>query len=90
MLVKKDLKNMNFSHIDLPVGTNLYLNESLCSYYRWLWSNCKQPTNGNIIHSFFTVNGTLEIKIREGDKPQTIIHVEDLKEIAPGFNFENK
>ena len=32
MRVKKDLKNMTFTDIDLPVGTTLYLNESLCSY----------------------------------------------------------
>ena len=45
MRVKKDLKNMTFTDIDLPVGTTLYLNESLCSYYRWLWSNCKKLRN---------------------------------------------
>ena len=87
---KKDLKNMTFTDIDLPVGTTLYLNESLCSYYRWLLSNCKKLRNANIIHSFFTVNGTVKVKVSEGDKPRTITHLEDLKNIAPGYNFENK
>ena len=90
MRVKKDLKNMTFTDIDLPVGATLYLNESLCSYYRWLWSNCKKLRNANIIHSFFIVNGTVKVKVSEGDKPRTIIHLEDLKNIAPGYNFENK
>ena len=90
MRVKKDLKNMTFTDIDLPVGTTLYLNESLCSYYRWLRSNCKKLRNANIIHSFFTVNGTVKVKVNEGDKPLTITHLEDLKNIAPGYNFKNK
>ena len=83
MRVKKDLKNMTFTDIDLPVGTTLYLNENLCSYYRWLWSNCKKLRNANIIHSFFAVNGTVKVKVSEDDKPQTSY-------IAPGYNFENK
>lgn len=90
MKVKKDLKNMDFSDIDLPVGTNVYVNESLCSYYRWLWSLSKQLKNRKKIHSFYTINGTLKVKISEGDKPRIITHVEDLKEIAPGFDFEKK
>ena len=90
MRVKKDLKNMTFTDIDLPVGTTLYLNERLCSYYRWLWSNCKKLRNANIIHSSFIVNGTVKVKVSEGDKPRTITHLEDLKNIAPGYNFENK
>ena len=90
MRVKKDLKNMTFTDIDLSVGTTLYLNESLCSYYRWLWSNFKKLRNANIIDSFFTVHGTVKVKVSEGDKPRTITHLEDLKNIAPGYNFENK
>ena len=90
MRVKKDLKNMTFTDIDLPVGTTLYLNESLCSYYRWLWSNCKKLRNVNIMHSFFTVNRTVKVKVSKGDKPRTITHLEDLKNIAPSYNFENK
>ena len=90
MKVKKDLKNMTFTDIDLPLGTKIYLNESLCSYYRWLWSNCKKLRNANKIHTYYTVNGTVKVKISEGERPRSITHIEDLKEIAPGFNFENK
>ena len=57
MRVKKDLKNMTSTDIDLPVGTTIYLNESLRSYYRWLWSNCKKLRNANIIHSFLQIMG---------------------------------
>ena len=89
MRVQKDLKNMTFTDIDLPVGTTLYRG-SLCSYYRWLWSNCKKMRNANTIHSFFTVNETVKVKVSEVYKPRTITHLEDLKNIAPGYNFENK
>ena len=90
MQVKKDLKNMDMRDIDLPVGTTLFLNESLCSYYRWPWSNCKVLKNKNLIHSFYTVNGTLKVKHHEGDRPCPITHIEDLKELVPGYDFSKK
>ena len=34
--VKKDVKNLNMSDVSLPESTRLYMNQSLCSYYRLL------------------------------------------------------
>ena len=90
MSVKKDLRNLNPSDIGLPAGTTIFVNESLCSYYRWLWSNCKKLKGSKLIHDFYTVNGTVKVKHHEGDLPCPVTHIEDLKKIAPDFDFSKK
>ena len=90
MKVKSDLRNLNVSECDLPAGTTLYFNESLCPYYRWIWSCCKKLKNSNIIFGFYTVNGTVKVKQHEGDRANPVTHIEDLKKIAPEFDFTKK
>ena len=51
---KKDLRSIiNMSHLDLPEGTKLFINESLCGDYKGLWVICKKLRNRKQIHSFF-------------------------------------
>ena len=90
MKVKRDLRNMDLSETGLPVGTTLFVNESLCSYYRWLWSSCKKLKMSNKIYGFYTVNGTIKVKHHEGDLPVPITHIEDLKKLVPGYDFSKK
>ena len=40
--VKKELKNVDPSEFDFPEGTAIFINESLCSYYKMLWNKCKK------------------------------------------------
>ena len=39
---KKELKNVDPSEFDFPEGTAIFINESLCSYYKMLWNKCKK------------------------------------------------
>ena len=39
--VRKDLKKVKMSDIDLTRRSSLYMNQSLCPYYRMLWSKNK-------------------------------------------------
>ena len=39
---KKELKNIDPSGFDFPEGTAVFINESLCSYYKMLWNKCKK------------------------------------------------
>ena len=39
---KKELKNVDPSELDFPEGTDIFINESLCSYYKMLWNKCKK------------------------------------------------
>ena len=42
LLNKKNLKNLDPETVNLPSGTKIYVNESLCTYYEKLWSKCKK------------------------------------------------
>ena len=66
-----ELRKLKPSKLDLPNGTKLSINESLCSCYRGLWNQCKKLWNKQGIFSFFTVNGPYNI----------IMHFDDLEDI---------
>ena len=38
MRIKKVLKDLNPTNLSFPEGTKIYVNESLCPYYRGLWN----------------------------------------------------
>ena len=51
---KKELKNVDPSKFDLPKGSALFINESLCSFYKMLWNKCKKLWQKNIyIHILY-------------------------------------
>ena len=60
MRVKKDLKDLDATDLDLPAGTKLYINDSWCPYYRRLWKETKKLWSKKTIF-YFTVSGTVRI-----------------------------
>ena len=42
MRVKKDLKDLNSNDLDFPEGKRLFINDTLCPYYRVLWNKYKK------------------------------------------------
>ena len=40
--VKRQLKGLDTSVVDLPEGTKIFINESLCPYYRGIWNIYKK------------------------------------------------
>ena len=87
MQKKSELRKLKPSELDLPNGAKLYINESLCPCYRSLWNQCKKLWNKQGIFSFFTVNGSIRIKIRENGPYNIITHIDDLKDIFPDEDF---
>lgn len=79
---KRKLKSANLSTvgIDNPV----YINDSLCKYYKVLWSKCKKLLNNKYIHGFWVTNGTIRYKLTESSFPKTVTHLCDLEEMFPG------
>ena len=51
--VKKDLQKIKMEDFDLPGSGKLFINRSLCPYYKVLWSKSKKLQNLAKIHSFF-------------------------------------
>ena len=65
---KKKLKESDKSKIDLKANTKVFINESLCPYYKGIWSRCKKLLTLGEIDSFWTSNGTVKVKLRGEDK----------------------
>ena len=87
MRVEKDLKDLDATDLNLPAGTKLYINDSLCPYYRELWNEAKKLWNKKKIFSYFTVSGTVRIRLQEKGPYSIIAHIDDLKELFPDEDF---
>ena len=79
---KNDLRKLKMDDINgLTKDSRIYINESLCPYYRLLWSKCKDLLNRNKIYRFWTSIGTVRVKVNEHSDPITIQHEDDLQEL---------
>ena len=85
--VKKDLKDLTADDLDLPQGTKIFVNQSLCPYYRILWSKAKRLQSMGKINNFFISGGTVKVKIDENSKPLAITHLDDLAINFPGVDL---
>ena len=80
---KKSLKNANLDGTGLPPSTSLFINPSLCSYYKYLWSKCKALWSGKAISSFWASNGSLRTKLSD-NTVKLVKNKDDLIALLPG------
>ena len=78
---KNKLKGMNLSSVG--INNPVFINDSLCSYYKMLWRKCKKLWSSKYIHAFWVSNGTLRLKITENGRVHIITHSQDLDELFP-------
>ena len=83
MSVKKDIKHLKMQEVGLPGNRTIFINTSLCPYYRMLWSKCKRLHDLGKIGNFYISSGTIKIKISENRKPISITHTQDLVKYFP-------
>ena len=84
------LKNLSNEELGLETNSKVFVNESLCKYYKFLSSQCKSLWNDKMIFAFWTTNGSLKLKLRQDGHVHTISHLEDLKELFPECEFNIK
>ena len=55
----------------------IFINDSVCSYYKRLWSKCKRLWINEYIRPFWISNSSVKRKkkIRENSKPDIISHI---------------
>ena len=65
----------------LPPGINstVYINDSLCTYYKILWGKCRKLLLNKYIHSFWVINGPI---VKNG-RVYAVAHRNDLVELFP-------
>ena len=85
--VKKDLQKVKLEDIGLKGSNSIFINPSLCPYYRMLWSKSKRLLDLGKINNFYVSSGKIKIRIQENSKPLSITHVEDLKKYFPDIDL---
>ena len=78
---KNKLKGMNLCSVG--INNPVFINDSLCSYYKMLWRKCKKLWSSKYIHAFWVSNGTLRLKLTENGCVHIITHSQDLDELFP-------
>ena len=78
---RKKLKSLNLSSIGIE--SPIYINDSLCVYYKKLWAKCKNLWEEKYINGFWVSNGSIRLKITENGKVHIIGHDADLEELFP-------
>ena len=76
---KKKLQSVNITKVDLPQGSLLFINQSLCSYYKYLWSFCIKLHSKKLIRSFLVSNSNVSLKVGENTPVMLVSHVIDLE-----------
>ena len=61
--VKRDLSKLDMKEVDLPEGTQVFVNQSLCPYYKSLWSKSKKTTFFRKNTQFLCIKQYHKIKI---------------------------
>ena len=73
-------KNLKVSPMKDELGSDLYITENLSPEFKNIFETCKYLKRKNVIHSCWTYNGNVNIKISdyEGEKPIKIFHYNDI------------
>ena len=75
--VKKDLLKVKLEDIGLRGSNSIFINLSLCPYYRMLWSKSKRLLDLEKINNLYVSSSKIKIRIQENSKPLAITNVED-------------
>ena len=78
---RKIAEIFNKKKILKDTGSRIYINESLCPYYKGLWNKCRNLKTEDKIHSFWTHNGNVKIKIYENSTPTILTHDVDVESL---------
>ena len=85
--VKKDLQKIKMEDVNLPGQNKLFINRSLCPYYKVLWSKSKKLHSLGKIFSFYISGDTVKIKVSENSSPLSITHVDDFGKLFPDIDL---
>ena len=64
---KKNLKGMDLT--PLGIFSPVFINDSLCQYYKMLWRKCKTLLTNKFVDSFWVSNGSIRFRVENKNKP---------------------
>ena len=80
MVFKEKVEGMDL--LSLGIRGNIFINNSLCKYYKLLWKKYKACSQTNIFTPFGTYD-TVRLKTVENGWRHVATHLSDLKELLP-------
>ena len=86
---KKQLKGLDPLAVDLPEGTKIFVNESLCPYYWGICNKCKKLRDKQKVHQYYTINGLIRLRIEESGQAKIITHTVDLHNLSPNIKIDS-
>ena len=69
---KRKLKDMDLTSIG--INNPIYINDSLCTYYKMHWRKCKSLRSNKLIHSFWVTNGSIRLRTVDNGRTNVITH----------------
>ena len=85
--VKKNLQKLKMEDIGLTGDNKVFINPSLCPYYRALWSKSKVLLNMGKINRLMVSNGTVRVNISKIRTPISITHADDFTKYFPDIDL---
>ena len=79
---KRKLEDMHLNSVG--INNPVYINDSLCTYYKMLWRKCKSLRMNKLIHSFWVTNGSIRLRTPENGRTNLITHLSDLEKLFLG------
>ena len=87
--VKRQLKGLDPSAVDLPEETIIFINESFCPYHRGIWSKCKKLRDKQKLYQYYTINGLIRLRNEESGQAKTVTHMVDLQNLFPYIEIDS-
>ena len=85
--VKKNLQKLKMEDIGLTGDNKVFINHSLCPYYRVLWSKSKVLLNMGKINRLMVSNGKIKVQISKISAPTSITHADDFTKYFPDVDL---
>ena len=79
---KRKLKDMDLTSIG--INNSIYINYSLCTYYKMLWRKCKPLRTNKLIRLLWVTNESIKLRTVENGRTYVIIHLSDLEGLFQG------
>ena len=85
---KKKLAKLNNEKHNFREGTKTFVRESLTPMNEFIAFNCRKLKRKELIHSCYSRNGIIDIKMTDKSRPVKAFHIKRLVNFFSDFDFE--
>ena len=86
---RKKLRSVDATKLELPIGPKFSINENLSPYFNKIAFQCRKLKRARKTIKVYSHEGIVHIVKTVQEKPEKIIHMNDLAFMFPEFDFED-